>query len=267
MTEALASLGSLSAGTLTALADRLDRGTLAAPYAVMSLDVVDEQVRAKVAAELEGLRALNMAPAAISTLLRAVAAQRAQLQRVRDAVELVWTGPQTTGVPTAARDAGVIAAELFARAERSVLVATYVLHNGHQVLEALAHRMDDRPDLDVTVVVNVERMKNDTRDDSEITREFRDRFKAKEWPGKRLPPVYFDPRALLDVFADGRACMHAKVVVVDSRWVLVTSANFTEAAHVRNVEVGVALDDPHLAKNIEAHFSALIHQDGLRRIL
>jgi phosphatidylserine/phosphatidylglycerophosphate/cardiolipin synthase-like enzyme len=213
------------------------------------------------------LRKLDMKPAAISMLVRALAAQRAQLRRVQDGVELVWTGPETAGVPTAARDAGVIAAELFARAERSVVLATYVLHNGHQVLDALAQRMDARPDLDVTVVVNVERLKNDTRDDSEITHEFRERFRSKEWPGKRLPKVYFDPRALLDVFSEGRACMHAKVVVVDSRAVLVTSANFTEAAQVRNVETGVALDDNYLAKNIEAHFAALIQQDCLVRLL
>lgn len=50
------------------------------------------------------------------------------------------------------------------------------------------------------------------------------------------------------------ASLHAKCVVVDERWVLVTSANFTDRGQTRNVEVGVLLDDAGFAGVLEAQF-------------
>jgi phosphatidylserine/phosphatidylglycerophosphate/cardiolipin synthase-like enzyme len=258
MTDAL---GRLSAATLTALADKLERGTLAPPYGAIALDVVDAQERASVASELEQYRALGVQPAALACFLRAFGQQRARVQQAHDAVELVWTGPDVG--ESHARDAAIVAAELFSRAERSVLVATYALYNGREVFRALAQRMDEIPELRVTLVVNVERAKGDTRDESEIVREFADRFTKKEWSGKRLPDVFFDRRALLSVGSEGRAVMHAKCVVVDERWVLVTSANFTEAAHSRNVEAGLTVGSPVLARSLTRAFERLISGGAL----
>jgi phosphatidylserine/phosphatidylglycerophosphate/cardiolipin synthase-like enzyme len=50
------------------------------------------------------------------------------------------------------------------------------------------------------------------------------------------------------------ASLHAKCVVVDGRWVFVTSANFTDRGQTRNIEVGVLLDDERLAAVLEAQF-------------
>ena len=249
MTEAL---GRLGASTLKGLADKIERGTLSPPYGEIGLEVVDAAVRGAVAADLEALRQLDVQPAALGIFLRALAHQRSRVQDARDNVELVWTGPDVG--QSHARDAAVVAADLFTRAEHSVLVATYALYNGHQVLKALAERMDAVPELKVTLIVNIERTLGDARDEREIVREFSDRFRNKEWPGKRLPDVYFDPRALLPVGTPGRAVMHAKCIVVDKRWVLVTSANFTEAAHARNFEVGTTFESPALAVAIGRAF-------------
>ena len=258
MTDAL---GRLSASTLQALADKLERGTLAPPYSELGLDVVDSAERAAVAAALEELDSLAVQPKALALFLRALGKQRSRVQSARDTVELVWTGPDVG--ESHARDPSVVAAELFSRAERSVLVATYALHNGHDVLRALATRMDEIPDLGVTLVVNIERAKGDTRDDTEIIRDFADRFTKKEWPGKRLPDVFFDPRALVPVGVVGRAVMHAKCVVVDERWVLVTSANFTEAAQSRNVEAGLTVGSSALARSLTRAFEHLISGGAL----
>ncbi len=72
-----------------------------------------------------------------------------------------------------------------------------------------------------------------------------------------MPEVYFDPRSL-EMEAQKRACLHAKTVVVDSRHVFVSSANFTEAAHLRNVEVGVVVDSLPLARNLVSFFDVLL---------
>lgn len=47
----------------------------------------------------------------------------------------------------------------------------------------------------------------------------------------------------------------AKCVVVDARWVFVTSANFTDRGQTRTIEVGVLLEDVHLAAVLESQFS------------
>lgn len=90
-----------------------------------------------------------------------------------------------------------------------------------------------------------------------MAQRFAERFKTREWPGSRLPAVYYDPRSLaLDV--KSRFSLHAKCVVVNRQVAFVSSANFTEAAQARNIEVGVLLRVPALTEPLERHFAALI---------
>jgi phosphatidylserine/phosphatidylglycerophosphate/cardiolipin synthase-like enzyme len=73
-----------------------------------------------------------------------------------------------------------------------------------------------------------------------------------DWPGSSRPAVYYDPRSL-DL--DGPAgVLHAKAVVADDEAVFVTSANLTEAALDRNIEVGLLIRDRALAASMLSHF-------------
>jgi phosphatidylserine/phosphatidylglycerophosphate/cardiolipin synthase-like enzyme len=82
----------------------------------------------------------------------------------------------------------------------------------------------------------------DTSTAAEIVRRFAHRFQTRQWPPDRpLPHVFYDPRSL-DLTADKRACLHAKCIVVDGESVFISSANFTEAAQERNIEVGLLVD-------------------------
>ena len=83
--------------------------------------------------------------------------------------------------------------ELFRQAEQSVLVAGYAVYPGRDVFEALAERMDARPELKVRMLLDVQRKRGDTSAPSDIVRRFADRFRRREWPGSRLPEVYYDP--------------------------------------------------------------------------
>lgn len=60
--------------------------------------------------------------------------------------------------------------------------------------------------------------------------------------------------------------LHAKCVVTDGRWTLLTSANFTEAAQERNIEAGVLVDDPRLAARVTRQLDELVHRRALRRL-
>ncbi|MBI4703447.1 MAG: phospholipase [Deltaproteobacteria bacterium] len=257
--------GSVGRGSLLGLADALDTGRLGAPYTVFSLRrwLAAEQAGA-VAAELERLGGAGMQPAHLAYLLRALAEEQEQAQRASDRIELVWTGPETPG--SASRDTGVVVRELFASAERSVLVAGFVVYQGRDVFRVLAERMDALPSLVVRMFLNVSRPAgDDTTPDAQLLAAFADRFRRHEWPGRRLPQIFYDPRAL-SARPGPRAVLHAKCVVVDGERSLVTSANFTEAAQQRNIEAGALVADPAFARALQAQLETLASSGVLRRV-
>ena len=83
-------------------------------------------------------------------------------------------------------------------------------------------------------------------------------FSSKDWPGSASPRVYYDPRAL--ELEGPMGVLHAKAVVVDDESVFVTSANLTEAALDRNIEIGLLVRDHALAASVSSHFRTLIER-------
>jgi phosphatidylserine/phosphatidylglycerophosphate/cardiolipin synthase-like enzyme len=70
--------------------------------------------------------------------------------------------------------------------------------------------------------------------------------------------VFYDPRSLE---LDGpEGVLHAKAIVADDESAFVTSANLTEAAFDRNIEVGVLARDRALAASLSKHFRVLIER-------
>src|SRR5439155_23106298 len=117
----------------------------------------------------------------------------------------------------------------------------------------------------VRMFLDVQRGHGDTSAASEILRRFAQRFRHREWPGSRLPEVYYDPRSL-DQEGTKRASLHAKCVVIDERVAFISSANFTEAAQVRNIEVGVLVRSTTLAQQLANHFATLADRHILERV-
>jgi len=116
--------------------------------------------------------------------------------------------------------------------------------------------MDARPELRVTLLLNIRRKRGDTGVAEQLVRRFADHFWGTDWPGSSRPSVYYDPRALE---MEGPAgVLHAKAVVVDDEAVFVTSANLTEAALDRNIEVGLLVRDSALALSVSGYFQGLI---------
>ena len=125
--------------------------------------------------------------------------------------------------------------------------------------------MEAFPDLDVKVFLNIERPEGDSTSSEILVARFKQRFKDKQWPlGYRLPQVFFDPRSVSHDQAI-RSSLHAKCIVVDSSQVFVSSANFTEAAQERNIEVGLKIESEWLARGITDHFRNLLEHGILGR--
>src|SRR4030081_2346559 len=110
--------------------------------------------------------------------------------------------------------------------------------------------MAEQPTPAVLMFLNIKRPFGETSTDSELIAAFAYRFRTEHWPTDRiLPEIYFDPRSLaLD--AKRKAVLHAKCVVIDEQTAFVSSANFTEAAQERNIEVGLLVRSEIVAERI-----------------
>lgn len=263
-TKAFATLGKPH---LEALAKALEGGHLTAPFAAAQVKrCVPEDSAAGVSVALRALHDRQLEPKAIAWGLRLLAGEHETRQDLHDRVELVWTGPDQAG--STLRDTLIVVRELLRSAEESVVLTSYVLDKGpttRELLSALSERMESHPTLRVRLYVNVSRPYGNDESDAVLLRRFADAFKQEIWPGGRLPEVYYDPRAL-DRTPGPRACLHAKCVIVDDRRLFVTSANFTDAAHNRNIEAGVLLDDVGAAKTMREQFEALVEAGDLLRL-
>ena len=174
--------------------------------------------------------------------------------------DLVWSGPEVPGLH--ARDTRRVYQELLGSAERSIWVSTYVYTDGPRAFETLANRMDTTPGLHVTLLLNIQRRHGDTTTPDQLVRAFADRLWGTDWPGTARPNVYYDPRSLETSRPAG--VLHAKAVVTDNEAVFVTSANMTDAALDRNIELGLLIQDRALAATVSTHFQTLIDQQQLQ---
>lgn len=247
---------------LDALADAFRSGKLTLPASSFALQRYVGPARSEaVAAQLAPLGPAGFTDDQAALLLSALA--NAAPGEGIDPVELVVTGPDAPGVSL--RDTSVVVRELFSKAKHEVLVVGYAVYQGRQVFAALSENMDRNPNLKVTLCLDVRRPQGDTSLASDIVLRFEKHFKAKEWPGKRLPDIYFDPRALEADWA-AKAALHAKCVVVDAAEAFVSSANFTEAAQVKNVEVGVLLKQSTQARTLSEYFAGLVANGTLAKL-
>lgn len=234
------------------LAGALESGSLAPPFTPASLrstvGVADEAV----VTALQEWQRLGVSGRAGAAWLRS-------LEEAASGVvpaSLVWTGPEAKGLHS--RDTRQVYEEMIASAKRSILISSYAYFDGQKAFRLLAKRMDNSPELRATLLLNIERGQRSTTKSEDLVRRFADRFWKSDWPGKARPSVYYDPRSLEP---DGpKGVLHAKAVIADEEALFVTSANLTEAALDRNIEVGVLLRDRTIVLSALAHFRGLIDQ-------
>jgi phosphatidylserine/phosphatidylglycerophosphate/cardiolipin synthase-like enzyme len=231
------------------------------PFTAVALQrVLSPSSAQQLAIDLQRFADSGFSPEQIATALELILADRKLRPGTDDCITLVTTGPEAAGVTN--RDTSVVVREVFANADSSVLLAGYAVYHGQRVFHALAERMQARPELSVKFFLDIQRPRGDSTAESELVRRFADRFKNREWPtGYSIPLVYYFPRSL-DLQPEKRASLHAKCIVVDTRTVFVSSANFTEAAQERNIEVGLLIQSHQVAAQLAEHFDALI-SDGL----
>lgn len=157
-------------------------------------------------------------------------------------VEVVVTGPDSPAASV--RLTSEVVRQLIDQATQRVTVVSYAAYKVPSVIAAL----------DAAVLRGVEVrliLESAERLDGGGGAHAYAKFPTFHWPiDKRDPP---------------EAKLHAKAVVVDSRNVLLTSANMTSAAYDKNIELGVVCRGGGVADQVQRHFDALIATGLLRQ--
>ena len=151
-----------------------------------------------------------------------------EVERKGVVAELVWTGRKPMGSPL--RNTVPVVNEMLDAAERSVVVLAYSLWLGQAKAGSVLARFVAAAvnGASVTFVVD-RRYKTQNGPPEHNLRELRNR-----WPSGDPKPAVFS----WDDGEDEIAKLHAKVLVVDRRDLLVTSANLTGHGMVGNLELG-----------------------------
>ena len=253
-------LHELSTAKLKALASSLRSGSLSLGISKGIVQQITGNNPQSITDCLNTLSRSGMSPAHIATIVEAIITSRERAISPDQLVELVLSGPEVSGVPT--NDTSATMQSLIAEATKEILLVGYAVHNARGIFAPLAKRMSGTQGLRVTFCLDIARKLGDTSLDSEIIKRFAIEFKEKHWPWKPLPDMYYDPRSLSGN-SEHRSSLHAKCIVVDRRAALVTSANFTEAAQQRNIEVGVLVRHVHLAARVVDYFAGLIDKKAI----
>lgn len=150
----------------------------------------------------------------------------------------VWTSPS---VPGSGGHTTLAALDMINRANAFVYAATYSAGKDSPHLFALRNALDRG--VSVTVVVDVKQ-----RADAAA-------LIAEELDGARVWTLA-EPE-------DGQwAIQHSKLITVDDRAALVTSANFSSAAAMRSLECGMLSRDSLIAAGLREHLQTL-HEHGV----
>ena len=237
------------AGVASALGDSHVRA-LAAAYRSAEHFSPDRAAKAKQAvpaphhAEVDRLNLAwaaepDLAGSAISVALESV--QSAQRSADIPVVEVVVTGPDSPAAPV--RLTSEVVRQLIDHATKRVTIVSFAAYKMASVIAAL----DSAVARGVAVSLILE---SPEKLDGGGGAHAYAKYPTYHWPvDRREPPD---------------AKFHAKAVIVDSRHVLLTSANMTNAAYDKNIELGVLCRGGRVAAQIQHHFDALIARGVLQ---
>lgn len=257
---------SLAPTELNALAASIRSGRVTIPFSAQNLQrFVGAADGNSIAKKLGDLAGLGTSAEAMCAWLEVLAQSEVSRPPLEDFIDLVTTGPEAGGV--ANRSTAAVVDDLFRNAKRSVLLAGYAIYQGQKVFHSLAERMAQHIDLQVRMFLDIPRAHGDTSSPSAQIARFVHAFKTSQWPnGMPVPSVYCCEQ-IMDRAGGKLGSLHAKCIVVDDEHVFVSSANFTEAAQERNIEVGLLVRSPALADRVRRFFDALLDNGSFIRTI
>ena len=257
----MSALSELSATDLRVLSAAIRSGRLRAPFSSLSVGRMIGAARGDpVSAALSEFVRAGASEGALALFLDTLVIYASRQKPLEDLVQVVTTGPEVLD----GRDTAVVVQEMFRNAKSSVLVSGYKLHGAKSLFAELAARMTADAGLAVRMFFDIGC--DGALSEADALLLFVRQFRKYHWPAERREPeVYYDPRTLTS-HAATRAVLHAKCVVIDESELFVSSANFTEAAQIRNIEVGLLVRLPALSRQVTKFYEGLIRRGHLGRV-
>jgi phosphatidylserine/phosphatidylglycerophosphate/cardiolipin synthase-like enzyme len=169
-------------------------------------------------------------------------------------IEMIWTGPANNRFPV--RRIDQVFYDLVAKASRSILLVTFAAYRVDHLCQHLAKAIDGGAK--VTLI-----FESEAESEGQLTKDAAAAFKV-------LPPakmrIYYWPLAKRERNPAGRpGKLHVKCAVIDDV-ALIGSANLTDDAFNRNMELGVLIREPATVSAILRHFEGLIHQGSFAEV-
>ena len=185
----------------------------------------------------------------------ATAAHAEQSHRSEQSIELVWTGPDVSGMPFRRTEQAIL--EVLNSAERRITLVSYAVYKIPHICTALVGAAARGVRIHVIV---------ETPDERDGQNEY-DALRALGEDVAACSTVYYWPQEQRPVSGHHAGILHVKCVVADSRILFISSANLTEYAFTTNMELGVLIRGGRMPGHIERHFDALISHAILTRPL
>jgi cardiolipin synthase len=184
---------------------------------------------------------------ALMGMVRGAAAANELLTK-EESIQLVWTGPITHPVPV--RKTAQVLQGIINGAKETLFIVSFVSFNVPEIKSALKSALSRG----VKVSILLE----------SVNKKVGDSFSAKiqqykdEFPGMS---VYEWPRASRPLVGNSVAAVHAKCAVADSNRAFVTSANLTQAALDKNIEMGLLIEGGETPRKINDQLRALCDEE------
>jgi phosphatidylserine/phosphatidylglycerophosphate/cardiolipin synthase-like enzyme len=199
-------------------------------------------------------RAAGLTPQAVAAVLVA-AATAEQAHRQREAVEIAWTGPETSDMRFRRTEQAIL--EVLDSAHKRLTVVSYAIYRIPHIRDALvaaAHR-------GVSIRLIVE-----TPNRIEGQNEY-DCLLALGSIVASAASVYYWPQDNRAKDENGKiGILHVKCAVADGQRLFLSSANLTEYAFTINMELGLLVTGGKLPGQVERHFEKLIEAGQLVRV-
>jgi cardiolipin synthase A/B len=184
----------------------------------------------------------KISPGELSTMFRASSAT-ASLAAGASSVELVWTGPATGMVPV--RHTAQVLTGLIDEARDRLFLVSFVAYHVTNVVDALQRAIERSVRILVLLEQSTHHGGSVTVDSVGMLRPKLPRVEFYEWD-----------RTTADLSAT--ASVHAKCAVADGNVAFISSANLSDAAMERNMELGVLLRGGQVPGLLDRHLQALI---------
>jgi cardiolipin synthase A/B len=162
--------------------------------------------------------------------------------------EIIWTGPANSRFPV--RRVDQVLYDLVSSAKERIVLVTFAAHRVHHLCAHLTEAVERGVGL--TLIVESE-----GESEGQLTLDAIAAFRDVPTTRTRL---YYWPLAKRERNAAGRpGKLHVKCAVIDDV-ALVGSANLTDDAFNRNMELGMLVREPSTVSAIAGHFDELIRQ-------